>query len=50
MTKRDLFGTTRLVLNSGWIGRNGQETVEIYDDEVLAALAQAKRRRGCQDL
>jgi hypothetical protein len=43
MTRRDLFGTVRLVLN---LGRNGQETVEIYDDEGLEAVAQAKRRRA----
>jgi len=46
MTKRDRFGTICLVVNPG---RNGQETVEIYD-EALAALAQAKRRRGYRDL
>jgi predicted DNA-binding WGR domain protein len=53
MTKRDLVDTIRLVLNLGRIGRigrNGQEMVEIYSDEALEALAQAKRRRGYRDL
>ena len=55
MIERDLFGTVRLVRNWGRIGTKGQELVEIYDDEIAAgkaleAVAQAKRRRGYQDL
>jgi predicted DNA-binding WGR domain protein len=45
----------RLVRNWGRIGTNGQEMVEVFASEVeageaLEALAQAKRRRGYQDL
>ena len=55
MIERDLFGTVRLVRNWGRIGTSGQELVEIHEDEVAAgqaleAIAQAKRRRGYQDL
>jgi predicted DNA-binding WGR domain protein len=55
MIERDLFGTVRLVRNWGRIGTNGQEMVDIYDNEVAAgealeAVARAKRRRGYQDL
>jgi predicted DNA-binding WGR domain protein len=55
MIERDLFGTIRLVRNWGRIGTNGQEKVEIYDNEIAAglaleAVAQAKRRHGYQDL
>ena len=55
MIERDLFGTERLVRNWGRIGTNGQELVEIYDDEIAAgealeAVARAKRRRGYRDL
>jgi predicted DNA-binding WGR domain protein len=55
MIERDLFGTVRLVRNWGRIGTNGQEMVEIHEDEIeagkaLEAIAQAKRRRGYQDL
>jgi predicted DNA-binding WGR domain protein len=56
MTERDLFGTVRLVRNWGRIGTNGQEMVEIHNNELeagkaLEAVARAKRRRrGYQDL
>ena len=55
MIERDLFGTVRLVRNWGRIGTNGQEKVEIHEDEIAAglaleAVAQAKRRRGYRDL
>ena len=55
MIERDLFETVRLVRNWGRIGTNGQEMVEVFASEVeageaLEALAQAKRRRGYQDL
>jgi predicted DNA-binding WGR domain protein len=55
MIERDLFGTVRLVRNSGRISSNGQELVEIFDSEEVAgqaleALAGAKRRRGYGDL
>jgi predicted DNA-binding WGR domain protein len=55
MIERDLFGTVRLVRNSGRIGSNGQELVEIFDSEEVAgqaleAPAAAKRRRGSGDL
>ena len=55
MIERDLFGTVRLVRNSGRIRSNGQELVEIFDSEEVAgqaleALAAAKRRRGYGDL
>jgi predicted DNA-binding WGR domain protein len=55
MIERDLFGTVRLVRNWGRIGTKGQELVEIHEDEIAAgkaleAVAQVKRRRGCQDL
>jgi predicted DNA-binding WGR domain protein len=55
MIERDLFGTVRLVRNWGRIGTHGQELVEVFADEleaglVLEAIAQAKRRRGYQDL
>ena len=39
MIERDLFGTVRLVRNWGRIGTNGQELVEIYDDEIAAGEA-----------
>ena len=53
--ERDLFGTIRLVRNWGRIGTNGQELVEVFASEIeaglaLEAIAQAKRRRGYQDL
>ena len=53
--RADLFGTVRLVRNWGRIGTNGQELVEIHEDETeagkaLEAVARAKRRRGYQDL
>jgi predicted DNA-binding WGR domain protein len=55
MIERDLFGTVRLVRNWGRIGTTGQELVEVLADELeaglaLEAIAQAKRRRGYQDL
>ena len=55
MFERDLFGTVRLVRNWGRIGTTGQELVEVLADELeaglaLEAIAQAKRRRGYQDL
>jgi predicted DNA-binding WGR domain protein len=55
MIERDLFGTVRLVRNWGRIGTNGQELVEIHEDEIeagkaLEALGRAKRRRGYRDL
>jgi predicted DNA-binding WGR domain protein len=55
MIERDLFGTVRLVRNWGRIGTNGQELVEIHEDEIgagkaLEALAQSKRQRGYRDL
>jgi predicted DNA-binding WGR domain protein len=55
MIERDLFGTIRLVRNWGRIGTNGQEKAEVYASEfeagqALEAVAQAKRRRGYQDL
>ena len=55
MIERDLFGTVRLVRNWGWIGTNGQKMVEVFDSELeagqaLEIIAQAKRRRGYQDL
>jgi predicted DNA-binding WGR domain protein len=55
MIERELFGTVRLERNWGRIGTNGQEMVEVFASEVeageaLEALAQAKRRRGYQDL
>jgi predicted DNA-binding WGR domain protein len=55
MIERDLFGTVRLVRNWGRIGTNGQELAEVFDSEIeagkaLEAIAQAKRRRGYQDL
>jgi predicted DNA-binding WGR domain protein len=55
MIERDLFGVVRLVRNWGRIGSNGQELVEIFDDELeageaLEAVARAKRRRGYRDL
>jgi hypothetical protein len=34
MIERDLFGPVRLVRNSGRIGTNGQELVEIHADEL----------------
>ena len=36
MIERDLFGTVRLVRNWGRIGTNGQELVEIHEDEIEA--------------
>jgi predicted DNA-binding WGR domain protein len=53
--ERGLFGTILLVRNWGRIGTNGQELVEIREDEVAAgqaleAVARAKRRRGYRDL
>lgn len=55
MIERDLFGTIRLVRNWGRIGTNGQELVQVFASEAeagraLEAVAQAKRRRGYQDL
>nr|WP_247654159.1 WGR domain-containing protein [Microvirga sp. HBU67558] len=55
MIEQDLFGTVRLVRNSGRIGTNGQELVEIHEDGIsagkaLEALAALKRRRGYRDL
>ena len=55
MIERDLFGVVRLVRCWGRIGTNGQELVEIFDDELeagqaLEALARVKRRRGYRDL
>jgi predicted DNA-binding WGR domain protein len=55
MIERDLFGTVRLGRNWGRIGTNGQEMVEIYDDEIAASqalekIAAAKRQRGYWDL
>ena len=55
MIERDLFGTVVLVRNWGRIGTNGREMVEEYPTEIeagtaLEALAQAKRRRGYEDL
>jgi predicted DNA-binding WGR domain protein len=55
MIERDLFGTIRLVRNWGRIGTKGQELVEVFASEVeagqaLEVIAQAKRRRGYQDL
>ena len=55
MIERDLFGTVRLVRNWGRIGNKGQELIEVFPDEetaglALEAIAQAKRRRGYQDL
>ena len=34
MIERDLFGTIRLVRNSGRIGTNGQELVEVFATET----------------
>ncbi|WP_256369836.1 WGR domain-containing protein [Microvirga sp. KLBC 81] len=51
--ERDLFGTVRLVRNGDRIRTNGQELVEIFDEEAgagLEILAQAKWRRGYRDL
>ena len=55
MIERGLFGTVRLVRNWGRIGSNGQELVEIHEDEIAAglaleAVARVKRRRGYRDL
>ena len=55
MIERDLFGTVRLVRNWGRIGGNGQELVEIHEDEIAAGvalevIARAKRKRGYRDL
>jgi predicted DNA-binding WGR domain protein len=55
MIERDLFGTVRLVRNWGRCGSNGQERVELHEDEIAAgqaleAVARAKRRRGYRDL
>jgi predicted DNA-binding WGR domain protein len=54
MIERDRFGTVRLGRNWRRIGTKGQEMVEIQANETEAgtaeALAQAKRRRGCQAL
>jgi predicted DNA-binding WGR domain protein len=55
MIERDLFGTIRLVRSWGRIGTKGQELVEVFPTEVeagqaLEVIAQAKRRRGYQDL
>jgi predicted DNA-binding WGR domain protein len=55
MIERDLFGTIRIVRHWGRSGTNGQELVEIHEDEfsagqTLKAVARAKRRRGYQDL
>jgi predicted DNA-binding WGR domain protein len=55
MIERDLFGTIRLVRSWGRIGTKGQELVEVFASEAeagqaLEVIAQAKRRRGYQDL
>ncbi len=55
MIERDLFGRVVLVRNWGRIGTNGRELVEEFACEIeagqaLEAVAQAKRRRGYQDL
>jgi predicted DNA-binding WGR domain protein len=55
MIERDLFGRVVLVRNCGRIGTNGRELVEEFAGEIeagqaLEAVAQAKRRRGYQDL
>jgi len=55
MIERGLFGTVRLVRNWGRSGSNGQELVEIHEDEIAAglaleAVARVKRRRGYRDL
>jgi len=54
MIERDLFGTTRLVRNWGFVGSKGQENVEIFPDEAgaaqaLEAWAAAQRRKGYTD-
>jgi predicted DNA-binding WGR domain protein len=55
MIERDLFGQVVLVRNWGRIGTHGRELVEEFAGEIeagqaLEAVAQAKRRRGYQDL
>ena len=55
MIERDLFGRVVLVRNWGRIGTNGRELVEEFGCEIeagqaLEVVAQAKRRRGYQDL
>ncbi len=55
MIERDLFGTIRIVRHWGRSGTNGQELVEIHEDEfsagqTLEVVARAKQRRGYQDL
>jgi len=55
MIERDLFGRIVLVRSLGRIGTNGRELVEEFAGEIeasqaLEAVAQAKRRRGYQDL
>jgi predicted DNA-binding WGR domain protein len=55
MIERDLFGRVVLVRNWGRIGTNGRELVEEFASEIeagqaLEVVAQAKRRRGYQDL
>ncbi len=55
MIERDLFGRVVLVRNWGRIGTHGRELVEEFAGEIeagqaLEAVAQAKRRRGYQDL
>jgi len=55
MIERDLFGRVVLVRSWGRIGTNGRELVEEFAGEIAAGqalevIAQAKRRRGYQDL
>jgi predicted DNA-binding WGR domain protein len=55
MIEQDLFGTVSLVRHWPRIGTNGQELVEIHEDEIAAgraleAVARVKRRRGYRDL
>ena len=51
MIERDLFGTVRLVRNSGPVGSKGREQVEILPDDTDAARAlerwaTAQRQKG----
>jgi predicted DNA-binding WGR domain protein len=55
MIERDLFGRVVLVRTWGRISTTGRELVEEFAGEIeagqaLEAVAQAKRRRGYQDL
>ncbi|MBM1172234.1 WGR domain-containing protein [Microvirga arabica] len=55
MIERVPLGIVRRARNWGGIGTNGQEPAEVFADELeagltLEAIAQAKRRRGYQDL